>query len=193
MKIMKTTTIEKAKAGYIYKTTRTPVGELKLIATDHGLAAILWENDKPKRVPLAPLIEDKTHPVLLQTEQELHEYFERKRTRFSVNLAAVGTEFQKKVWRALSEIPFGETRSYGEIAQRIGKPSAVRAVGAANGRNPISIIVPCHRVIGASGRLTGFAGGLGIKEQLLSLESPQGKGTRKWKAEERREASELLL
>jgi methylated-DNA-[protein]-cysteine S-methyltransferase len=156
--------------NYYYKTTKSPVGNLKLIATDKGLAAILWENDNPKRVRLTPLVEDATHPVLLATELELKEYFEGQRTAFSVNLDPVGTEFQNKVWRALSEIPFGETRSYGEIAKRIGNAGAVRAVGAANGRNPISIIVPCHRVIGSTGKLTGFAGGLETKEQLLTLE-----------------------
>jgi len=170
---MKTTIRKKADASYVYKTTRTPVGELKLIATDQGLAAILWENDKPKRVPLSPLTEDPTHPVLQQTERELSEYFEGNRTGFSVNLAAVGTEFQKRVWWALSEIPFGETRSYGEIAQRIGQPSAVRAVGAANGKNPISIIVPCHRIIGSSGALVGYAGGLPRKKWLLAHEHSQ--------------------
>jgi methylated-DNA-[protein]-cysteine S-methyltransferase len=159
------------KRSYYYKTTKSPVGTLKLIATDKGLAAILWENDNPNRVRLTPLVENKTHPVLVATERELTEYFEGRRTSFSVNLDPVGTEFQNKVWRALSEIPFGETRSYGEIAKRIGSAKAVRAVGSANGKNPISIIVPCHRVIGASGQLTGFAGGLGIKKQLLTLES----------------------
>jgi methylated-DNA-[protein]-cysteine S-methyltransferase len=156
---------------YYYKTTKTPVGELKLVATDKGLAAILWENDDPKRVRLTPLAESKTHPVLIATELELKEYFAGKRTSFSVKLDPVGTEFQNKVWRALSEIPFGETRSYGEIAKRIGNVSASRAVGAANGKNPISIIVPCHRVIGASGKLTGFAGGLETKAHLLKLEA----------------------
>jgi len=156
---------------YSYKITKSPVGKLKLIATDKGLAAILWEKEDPKRVPLAPLVEDKTHPVLLETEKQLKEYFAGKRTSFSVKLDPVGTEFQNKVWRALSEIPFGETRSYGEIAKRIGNASAMRAVGAANGKNPISIIVPCHRVIGASGKLTGFAGGLEIKARLLALEA----------------------
>jgi methylated-DNA-[protein]-cysteine S-methyltransferase len=126
-------------------------------------------------------MENETHPVLLVTERELKEYFEGKRTAFSVTLDPAGTEFQNKVWRALSEIPFGETRSYAEIAKRIGSAKAVRAVGAANGRNPISIIVPCHRVIGASGRLTGFAGGLDIKEQLLTLESGTGMKI-KWKS-----------
>ena len=159
------------KTNYFYKTTRTPVGNLKLIATDKGLAAILWENDPPRRVRLAPLVEDARHPVLLAAERELHEYFEGKRTSFSVQLDAAGTEFQTQVWRALSEIPFGETRSYLDIAKRVGNAKAVRAVGAANGKNPISIIVPCHRVIGSTGKLTGFAGGLGIKEHLLKLEA----------------------
>jgi len=159
------------KTNYYYKTVKTPVGNLKLIATDKGLAAILWEDDNPKRVRLAPLMENKKHPVLLATERELQEYFDGNRTTFSVDLDAVGTDFQTKVWRALSEIPFGETRSYLDIAKRIGHAKAVRAVGAANGKNPISIVVPCHRVIGASGKLVGFAGGLKTKQHLLELES----------------------
>jgi methylated-DNA-[protein]-cysteine S-methyltransferase len=161
----------KTQATYYYKTTPTPVGNLKLIATDKGLAAILWENDPAGRVRLAPLVEDTKNPVLLAVERELKEYFEGKRTSFSVNLDPAGTEFQTKVWRALSEIPFGETRSYLDIAKRVGNAKAVRAVGAANGKNPISIIVPCHRVIGASGKLVGFAGGLKTKQHLLSLEA----------------------
>ena len=164
---------------YRYKITKTPVGNLKLVATEDGLAAILWENDDPKRIRLDSLVEDPSHAVLLAAERELKEYFAGKGTSFSVKLDPVGTEFQNKVWRALSEIPFGETRSYGEIARRIGKPSAVRAVGAANGRNPLSIIVPCHRVIGASGKLVGFAGGLKIKEQLLTLETGRNAKARK--------------
>ena len=159
------------KTNYYYKTAKSPVGELKLIATDKGLAAILWEDDPEGRVRLAPLVENKTHPVLLKTERELKEYFDGKRTTFSVELDAVGTEFQRNVWRALSEIPFGETRSYLDIAKRVGNAKAVRAVGAANGKNPISIIVPCHRVIGASGKLVGFAGGLKTKQHLLTLEA----------------------
>jgi methylated-DNA-[protein]-cysteine S-methyltransferase len=131
---MKPTTAPKNKMNYYYKTTKSPVGNLKLIATDKGLAAILWENDNPARVRLTPLVKEKNHPVLLATELELKEYFEGTRTSFSVNLDPVGTEFQNKVWRALSEIPFGETRSYSEIAKRIGNAGAFRAVGAANGR-----------------------------------------------------------
>ena len=168
--------------SYYYTTTQSPVGHLKLIATDKGLAAILWENDDPKRVRLAPLEEKKNHPVLVETERQLKEYFDGKRTSFSVNLDPVGTKFQTQVWQALSEIPFGETRNYGEIAKRIGRPSAARAVGAANGRNPISIIVPCHRVIGASGQLTGFAGGLETKELLLTLETGKNAKAKKWRS-----------
>jgi methylated-DNA-[protein]-cysteine S-methyltransferase len=163
--------IEDEQMTYFHKTTKTPVGRLKLIASDRGLAAILWENDDPKRVRLTPLAENKNHPVLLETERQLHAYFAGKRKTFSLKFDPVGTDFQKDVWHALSTIPFGETRSYGDIARQIGRPKAVRAVGAANGKNPISIIVPCHRVIGSNGKLTGFAGGLEIKAALLKLES----------------------
>jgi methylated-DNA-[protein]-cysteine S-methyltransferase len=153
-----------------YKTMPSPVGELKLVATDDGLTAILWENDDPRRVRLNIVAEDRTHPVLADTERQLNEYFSGNRTTFDMKLDFAGTEFQRKVWAALLTIPFGETRSYGEIAKQIGSPKAVRAVGAANGRNPISIVTPCHRVIGSNGKLTGFAGGLATKAQLLDLE-----------------------
>ena len=154
-----------------YKTMQSPVGELKLVASDNGLTAILWENDDPKRVRLGPLTENKQHPILLETERQLNGYFAGTLEKFSLTLDFVGTAFQKKVWQALLTIPFGETRSYGEIAKQIGSPKAVRAVGAANGRNPISIIAPCHRVIGANGKLTGFAGGLEAKARLLDIEA----------------------
>jgi methylated-DNA-[protein]-cysteine S-methyltransferase len=156
---------------YSYKVIDSPVGELKLVASDKGLAAILWENDDPKRVRLGPLCEDPDHPILLETERQLGKYFAGKLKAFTVPLDFEGTEFQKSVWKALLTIPFGETRSYGEIARQIGKPTAVRAVGAANGKNPISIVAPCHRVIGSTGALTGFAGGLAAKERLLGIES----------------------
>ena len=156
---------------HFYKTMPSPVGELKLVARDAGLAAILWENDDPKRVRLEDVVENKSHPVLLEAERQLNEYFAGKLKKFSMKLDFVGTEFQKKVWAALLTIPFGETRSYGQIAQQIGSPKAMRAVGAANGKNPISIIAPCHRVIGANGTLTGFAGGLEAKACLLGIES----------------------
>lgn len=154
-----------------YKLLESPVGTLKLVASGVGLVAVLWQGDQPARVPLDTQAEENLDPILLQTERQLEEYFARKRTAFSVPLDARGTEFQKQVWRALQTIPFGETRSYGEIARQVGNPAAGRAVGAANGRNPISIVVPCHRVIGTSGKLTGFAGGLEAKNFLLDLES----------------------
>ena len=114
--------------------------------------------------------EDDQHPVLAETERQLREYFSGRRKEFSVALDMRGTRFQKAVWEALLAIPFGQTKSYGQLAKQLGNPRATRAVGAANGRNPISIIVPCHRVIGSSGKLTGFAGGLEVKAHLLSLE-----------------------
>jgi methylated-DNA-[protein]-cysteine S-methyltransferase len=155
---------------YFYNLMKSPVGELKLVASDKGLAAILWEKDNPRRVRLGTVSEDKSNPVLLETERQLNDYFSGERKSFSVKLDFKGTEFQKKVWAALLTIPFGETRSYGQIARQIKNPKAVRAVGAANGKNPISIIAPCHRVIGSTGKLTGFAGGLGTKAHLLALE-----------------------
>jgi methylated-DNA-[protein]-cysteine S-methyltransferase len=159
------------KLTYFYKTVGSPVGVLKLVASDRGLAAILWERDDPKRVRLGPLEEDKKHSVLREAERQLHDYFGGKLRKFSLPLDFAGTAFQKKVWRALLGIPFGETRTYGQIARQIGRPQASRAVGAASGKNPISIIAPCHRVIGADGKLTGFAGGLEAKALLLKLES----------------------
>lgn len=156
---------------YSVKTMPSPVGALQLVATDQGLAAILWEDDAPNRVRLGTLQEAPEHPVLCAAERQLAAYFAGKLQAFSVPLHFHGTEFQKRVWSALLTIPFGETRSYGEIARQIGRPNASRAVGAANGKNPISIIAPCHRVIGANGKLTGFAGGLAAKEFLLNLES----------------------
>ena len=152
------------------KTIWSPVGELTLVADDRGLAAILWENDKPDRVRLGALRERADHPVLVETERQLREYFAGERRTFDVPLSFAGTDFQKRVWAALLAIPFGETRSYGEIAHQLGTPGASRAVGAANGRNPISIIAPCHRVVGSTGKLTGFAGGLEAKAFLLGLE-----------------------
>jgi methylated-DNA-[protein]-cysteine S-methyltransferase len=153
-----------------YKYFPSPVGKLKLVASDTGLVAILWEDDNPRRVPLTGLAEDNSQKILLETERQLNQYFAGKRGVFSIPLDMRGTAFQKNVWRALQEIPFGKTLSYGEIAKQLGRPTASRAVGAANGRNPISIVVPCHRVIGSSGKLTGFAGGLDAKAHLLNLE-----------------------
>jgi methylated-DNA-[protein]-cysteine S-methyltransferase len=148
----------------------SPVGRLKLVAGDAGLVAILWEEDDPARVRLCAMIEQPDHAVLAETSRQLGDYFAGRRQRFTVKLDFRGTDFQKRVWTALLAIPFGETRSYGQIARELGRPSASRAVGAANGRNPISIIAPCHRVVGSNGALTGFAGGLAAKTFLLEHE-----------------------
>ena len=156
--------------AYQYKLMPSPVGELTLVARDGKLSAILWEVERANRVRLGELIEAHDSPVLLETERQLQQYFAGTRNQFELELDFAGTDFQKQVWQALLTIPFGETRSYSQIAEQIGNPKAVRAVGAANGRNPISIIAPCHRVVGASGGLTGFAGGLEAKQYLLTLE-----------------------
>ncbi|KMS56076.1 Ogt [Novosphingobium barchaimii LL02] len=157
----------------VHKPMASPVGELTLVGSDAGLVAVLWEDDRPGRVPLGLLEDGSDHPVLADTEAQLREYFAGTRKVFDLPLDFRGTDFQKTVWHALREIPFGETRSYAQIALAIGRPTASRAVGAANGRNPISIITPCHRVIGTSGSLTGFAGGLEAKAWLLWLEAGQ--------------------
>jgi methylated-DNA-[protein]-cysteine S-methyltransferase len=162
-----------SRKEYVYRTMESPVGRLKLVASNEGLAAILWENDNPRRVRLGSPAEDASHPVLLEVEGQLNEYFAGSRKVFSLKLDFAGTTFQRQVWQALLTIPYGETRSYAQIAKQIRQPAAVRAVGAANGKNPISIIAPCHRVIGSNGHLTGFAGGLETKAYLLALESPR--------------------
>ena len=159
-----------SRKRYVHKTMGSPVGTLTLVATDDGLAGILWENDWPNRTPMRVGARDDTHPVLIETERQLTEYFSGRRKEFALELDVEGTPFQRLVWNALRTIPFGETRSYGDIAKQIGNPAAMRAVGAANGRNPVSIVVPCHRVIGSTGKLTGFGGGLEAKAQLLALE-----------------------
>ena len=143
----------------------TPMGVLQLSATDLGLTSIRFPDAnlrqcKPKR----------SHPILEQSKQELSAYFRGDLTHFSIPLAWEGTYFQEAVWRALVAIPFGHTVSYADIAVAVGRPRAARPVGGAVGRNPIPIIVPCHRVIGSDRSLTGFTGGLTIKETLLQLE-----------------------
>lgn len=162
--------IDNIKIPYYFKEIISPVGLLTLVASNKGLAGILWENDREGRVNLNPQIEDKQHKILLDTEQQLNEYFSGKRQSFNIPLDFNGTTFQKEVWNYLLHIPFGTTTTYGRIAKDLGRPKAMRAVGAANGRNPISIIAACHRVIGANGALTGFAAGLSVKAFLLDHE-----------------------
>ena len=154
---------------YRSSTFDSPIGVLKLVASSSGLAAVLWENDDP-RVRLGPTSEDATDAILIKATRQLKAYFAGHLKVFKLRLDFRGTGFQKSVWEALLTIPFGETRSYADIARQIGKPKASRAVGAASGRNPIAIIAPCHRLIGSNGALTGFAGGIAAQECLLRLE-----------------------
>ena len=161
---------------------QSPLGSIIIAATAKGLAG-LWFDDQrhlPREL-VGPAVwpSDPDHLVLKEVISQLTEYFSGQRSSFDVPLdLAYGTAFQQSVWRALLKIPQGGTASYGEVSQRIGKPAAVRAVGAAVGRNPVSIIVPCHRVMGAGGKLTGYAGGLERKSALLKLEGVALEGAR---------------
>ena len=147
----------------------TPVGKLMLAGCDdHGLRYIAFQCGKGAMAP-KPEWRQSAAPFRA-VERQLREYFQGKRTAFDVRLHPKGTPFQRAVWDALLDIPYGETRTYGEIARAIGRPTAVRAVGLANGRNPLPIVVPCHRVIGSSGRLVGYGGGLPVKQALLDRE-----------------------
>jgi methylated-DNA-[protein]-cysteine S-methyltransferase len=164
----------------VQTTFQSPLGKMIIAATDKGLAGLWFEGQRHLPAELAPTHgishtavwpSDPHHPVLQEVSRQLTEYFAGQRTQFDVPLdLAYGTAFQQSVWQALLKIPQGGTASYGELSQRIGKPAAVRAVGAAVGRNPVSVIVPCHRVMGANGALTGYAGGLDRKAALLTLE-----------------------
>lgn len=147
----------------------SPIGPLTLVATDRGLREIKWPHDAADAQPA--VAEPSDHRVLADAAEQLDEYFAGERNDFDVDLDPVGTEFQRAAWIALTTIPYGETVTYGEQAERMGDRNKARAVGAANGKNPIPIVVPCHRVVGADGSLTGFAGGLDIKRFLLDLEA----------------------
>ncbi|GAB3360282.1 methylated-DNA--[protein]-cysteine S-methyltransferase [Lysobacter tyrosinilyticus] len=156
-------------ARVIYRPIDSPVGPLLLAGSDAGLQLI--EFHAPRHpMPRGDDWCEGDHAVLQQTQEQLDEYFAGQRQHFDLPLAPLGTEFQCRVWWELANIPFGETISYAKLAQRLGRPTATRAVGAANGRNPIPIVLPCHRVIGADGSLTGFGGGLPTKQFLLQLE-----------------------
>ena len=144
----------------------TPIGLLTLAESEAGLVAILFEEQS--RPPAWQLVES----LDCDAASRLQEYFAGEPVEFDLPLAPAGSEFQQRVWQAVSAIPYGETRSYLEIAESLGEPGAVRAVGAANGRNPLPIVVPCHRVLGSDGSLTGYAGGVERKRRLLALEQP---------------------
>jgi methylated-DNA-[protein]-cysteine S-methyltransferase len=152
------------------------MGPLTVASTDKGIASIQFGNTLPAGVVAEP---SANHEIHQEVHQEVHqemvkqlaEYFEGKRTQFELPLDVEGTDFQKAVWNELQRIPYGETRSYGEIAKAIGRPGAARAVGMANHDNPLAVVIPCHRVVGSNGSLTGYAGGLHLKALLLSIES----------------------
>lgn len=148
----------------------TQIGQLKLVASDSALVAILWENDDPKRVPLPEVRWNSSSPILEETKRQLTQYFKLERREFNLPLCTHEDSFSSGVWKALRDIPYGEVRSYTDIAVTIGNPNACRAVGLANSKNPLSIVVPCHRVIAKSGKLSGFAGGIEVKRLLLDLE-----------------------
>lgn len=156
-------------APIFHRIQPSPVGPLRIAASDAGVHAIEFDAQRHP-VPRDRRWREGAHPLLDALAAQLDAYFEARLTRFDLPLAPEGTDFQRSVWFGLASIPYGETRSYAQMAARLGRPSATRAVGAANGRNPIPIVLPCHRVIGADGSLTGFGGGLPAKRFLLRLE-----------------------
>ena len=156
---------------YFATLENTPVGALRLVGTEVGLSMVWFLRGRKQEKPRADWKEDSA--FFMDVNRQLGEYFAGTLRKFDIPLVVEGTEFQKRVWKALETIPYGETISYGELAKQIGEPKAARAVGLANGQNPIPIIVPCHRVIGSNGSLTGFGGGLANKRKLLELERGQ--------------------
>lgn len=151
------------------------IGPLYLVASANGLCRVLWEDQKVPFISVSELGTSPTGAILQKTQKQLNEYFEGKRKTFDLKLVLQGSEFQMKVWQQLLKIPYGETRSYKDIAKILKSPQASRAVGTANGKNPISLIVPCHRVINSGGGLGGYAGGLPTKTTLLNLEKVHSK------------------
>ena len=174
MNTSSTTTSATTDAALVSTVMDTPVGPITIVASARGVRAILWPDDDSDdvggRVPISVTAPDPDHPVIVATVAQLGEYFAGDREEFDLPLDPVGTDFQQSAWMALRTIPYGTTVSYGEQAARMGDRRKARAVGAANGRNPISIVVPCHRVVGSNGALTGFAGGLDTKAWLLDHE-----------------------
>lgn len=162
-----------ATQAAVYSEMPSPVGKLTLIASTQGLQTILWDSDridsKTEKL-LAVMKLAKNDQIILETKKQLAEYFQNKRKKFDLPLVLTGTEFQIQTWKQLLKIPYGKTISYGEQAARLGDKNKARAVGMANGCNPISIIIPCHRVIGSNGQLVGFGGGVEKKAYLLTLE-----------------------
>ncbi|WP_114790585.1 methylated-DNA--[protein]-cysteine S-methyltransferase [Niabella yanshanensis] len=155
----------------VYKDISSPVGLIRLIASNRGLMAVLWEGEDYTRTKLPGAVKDEEDAILVAAQKQLKEYFAKERKVFDIPLDLQGTEFQLSVWKALLDIPYGTTQTYSGLARQLGDSKAVRAVGGALNKNPVAIIVPCHRVVGASGKLVGFAGGLGNKSILLGIEN----------------------
>jgi methylated-DNA-[protein]-cysteine S-methyltransferase len=156
-----------------YDTINTPIGELMLVATDSKLAGIYFVGCDHLPATHKQWQRDNRHPIFRQAKEQLEEYFAGKRTAFSLPLHFAGTGFQERVWRRIALIPYGKTISYADLAREAGNPKAIRAAGTSTGRNPLSIVIPCHRVIGKNGAITGYAGGLDKKRRLLELENPK--------------------
>jgi methylated-DNA-[protein]-cysteine S-methyltransferase len=150
---------------------RTPIGELLLVADESALTGVYFTGQKHFPAIHKDWKKNENHPVLKKAAAQLKDYFAGKRVEFDLPLRLTGTGFQEKVWKEIARIPFGKTLTYSELAKRVGSPSAIRAAGASTGRNPVGIIVPCHRVVGKDGSLTGYAGGLDRKRHLLKLEN----------------------
>ncbi len=166
-----------AAGSLVTRRVDSPFGPLTIVGSTAGLRAILWPNDNPTRAGLAAVpLRPGTIGVLEEAAHQLDDYFAGTRTTFDLPLDLHGTAFQLAAWQALAEIPYGGTRTYAEQAARLGRPAAVRAVGTANGRNPLAIVLPCHRVVGSDGALRGFAGGLDVKASLLAFERVQRTG-----------------
>jgi methylated-DNA-[protein]-cysteine S-methyltransferase len=160
-----------------YSILKTSLGELMLVANETALIGLYFRDQRHVPLERKTWRLDETHPILIQAARELREYLEGKRSKFSFVFNPGGTDFQKRVWREISRIPFGKTISYSDLAKKAGKPHAIRAAGTATGRNPICILIPCHRVVGKNGDMGGYAGGLERKQSLLELE--KGKNERR--------------
>ena len=164
---------------YFQSMVTAPFGVVTIVVSDHGVRFVMFAEDAhPKSFAGMNIVTGKSHPILDSAMEQLGEYFEGVRTDFDLPLDLHGTEFQVEAWRSLAQVPFGKTASYAQQAASIGRPKAVRAIGGANGRNPVAIVLPCHRIVGADGSLTGFGGGISVKKWLLEHEQRVIAGTK---------------
>lgn len=161
----------RVETEYVRSTVKAPFGTLTVVASGRGIRYCMFDNEShPKQLDVLNITDDATHEWIAPALQQLSEYLDGNRRTFDLALDLHGTDFQKDAWRALAHVPYGRTWSYAQQATSIGRPTATRAIGAANGRNPVAVILPCHRIIGANGALTGFGGGISVKQWLLDHE-----------------------